>query len=741
MEQENISLEGMVESIVYKNDETGYAIFIADIDGQPVTIVGTLPFLFEGEHILASGQWTVHKTYGKQFRVDTFEKNLPTTTDAILKYLSSGVIRGIGAVTAGRIVDYYGDRALEVIAQEPSRLTRIKGISPAKARAISEAFQNQFGMRSLLVFLQQYGIAPYFAVKVWKRWGRQSVDRLRQNPYLLAEQIEGIGFEKADAIAMHMGYDEFSPFRLSAAVKYVLHQNAFNGHTFLPREQLVETTARLLRCQAEDIDRALTDLIEEEQLVSLPVGNKNAVYLAEYFHAESRCARRLQTMVRAAETKPLKQSVIRQIEQEIGITFEQRQADAIRYAAAGTMVLTGGPGTGKTTAVGGIIALYEKMGLNFALVAPTGRAAKRITELTGYEAKTIHRLLEMQYSDQGLLIFSRNEDNLLDFDAVICDESSMVDLLLFDALLRALPPSCRLILVGDADQLPSVGAGNVFADVIASGAVPTVKLEVIFRQAADSLIITNAHRIIQGESLLLQGEKKDVFFMPCRNAGECADTVVDLCCTRLPQRYGWDMDADIQVITPSKLGMCGTVNLNRRLKQVMDEAAAGLPEKAYFENSFRVGDKVMQIKNNYDIPYQTAAGEAGQGVFNGDIGKVRAISFENEELEIVYDDRVAKHPFESLDELDHAYAVTVHKCQGNEFRCVVLVIMDTPSALLYRNLLYTAVTRAREMLILVGDGAKIVRMIGNKTKVKRFSGLRHMLRGLVPTAGEREIEG
>ncbi len=363
-------------------------------------------------------------------------------------------------------------------------------------------------MRSLLVFLQQYGIAPYFAVKVWKRWGRQSVDMLRQNPYLLAEQIDGIGFEKADAIAMHMGYDEFSPFRLGAALKYVLHQNAFNGHTFLPREQLVETTARLLRCQAEDIDRALESLIEEEQLVSLPVGNKDAVYLAEYFHAESRCARRLQTMVQAAETKPLKQSVIRQIEQEIGLTFEQRQADAIRYAAAGTMVLTGGPGTGKTTAVGGIIALYEKMGLNFALVAPTGRAAKRITELTGYEAKTIHRLLEMQYSEQGLLVFSKNEDNLLDFDAVICDESSMVDLLLFDALLRALPPSCRLILVGDADQLPSVGAGNVFADVIASGAVPTVKLEVIFRQAADSLIITNAHRIIQGEPLLLQGEKR-----------------------------------------------------------------------------------------------------------------------------------------------------------------------------------------------------------------------------------------
>ena len=342
----------------------------------------------------------------------------------------------------------------------------------------------------------------------------------------------------------------------------------------------METTARLLRCQAEDIDRALESLIEEEQLVSLPVGNKDAVYLAEYFHAESRCARRLQTMVQAAETKPLKQSVIRQIEQEIGLTFEQRQADAIRYAAAGTMVLTGGPGTGKTTAVGGIIALYEKMGLNFALVAPTGRAAKRITELTGYEAKTIHRLLEMQYSEQGLLVFSKNEDNLLDFDAVICDESSMVDLLLFDALLRALPPSCRLILVGDADQLPSVGAGNVFADVIASGAVPTVKLEVIFRQAADSLIITNAHRIIQGEPLLLQGEKKDVFFMPCRNAGECADTVVDLCCARLPQRYGWDMDADIQVITPSKLGMCGTVNLNRRLKQVMDESSAGMPEKS-----------------------------------------------------------------------------------------------------------------------------------------------------------------
>lgn len=741
MEQEKISLEGVVDSIVYKNDETGYVIFVADVDGDPVTMVGTLPFLFEGESIIVCGEWTVHKTYGKQFQVEEFEKDLPVTTDAILKYLSSGVIPSVGAVTAGRIVDCFGERSLEIIADDPSQLTRIKGISPAKARAASQAFLNQFGIRSILVFLQQYGIAPFYAVKIWKRWGMQSVDRLQENPYLLVEEIDGIGFEKADAIAMHMGFDEYSPFRLGAAVKYVLSQNALNGHTFLPRPQLAETTARLLRCEADDVEEVLVGMIDRGQLVSLPVGNKDAVYLAEYYHAEMRCAQRLRSMALAADAKPPKDAVIRQIEESLGITFERRQADALRAAAVGTMVLTGGPGTGKTTAVGGIIELYEKMGLNFALVAPTGRAAKRITELTGYEAKTIHRLLETQYSKEGLLLFNRNENNLLDCDAVICDESSMVDLMLFDALLRALPPSCRLILVGDADQLPSVGAGNVFADIIASGVVPTVKLEVIFRQAANSLIITNAHRIMQGEPLLLQGAKKDVFFMPCKSAGECADTVVDLCCKRLPQRYGWNMDADIQVLTPSKLGMCGTINLNRRLKKVMDEVSPGLPEKTYFDSSFRVGDKVMQIKNNYDIPYRTAAGEQGQGVFNGDIGKIQSISFENEEIDILYDDRIATHSFDGLDELDHAYAVTVHKCQGNEFRCVILVVMDTPTALLYRNLLYTAVTRAKEMLILVGDGAKFMRMIENRTKVKRFSGLRHILQGLDAAADAAKPEG
>ncbi len=726
--EELLQLEGVVETIIYQNDENGYTVLSLSHEGGETTVVGSLPLVSVGEEITVMGHWTEHKTYGPQFVAESYEKRLPVTSNAILRYLSSGAVKGIGKVTAARIVELFGDDSLSVIEDEPWKLTRIKGISPSKAELMSASFKSQFGIRNIILFLQQYEISTTSAMRIWKRWGFDAVDRIKANPYILYENIPGIGFAKADAIACSLGMDEKSSARIEAAVNYVLTENSYNGHTFLPKQQLISVCATAINVDEDEVENILSEMTAATKIVNRMIGKVDAVFLSRYFNQESRCAAKLMQMTHCISDRPIGDRSIDSIERRLNIEFNEMQRQAIVQASlGGIMVLTGGPGTGKTTVVSGIIRLYEMQGKNFALVAPTGRAAKRISELSGYEAKTVHRLLEMQYSDDGVCVFGRDMKNPLDFDAVICDESSMIDITLMDSLLQALPARCSLILVGDNDQLPPVGPGNPFGNIIQSGKVPVVALTEIFRQAANSRIVTNAHGILKGEPLILNDKSGDFFFINTESGSKCLDTVVDLCTRRLPSTYGWNIGTDIQVITPSKLGSLGTANLNKRLKSAVNPDTDTAKSATVGGRVFSVGDKVMQVKNNYDIVYENDDGTSGVGVFNGDIGIVKAIDKKAEVLYIYYDDRLASYPFALADDLELAYAITAHKSQGSEFECVVLVLYDTPAALLYRNLLYTAITRAKKMLVIVGDYGKVENMLSNISKRSRFSGLKYLL--------------
>lgn len=721
--EEQICLEGTVQAVIYSNEENGYTVLSVLVEGNEITAVGALPLVGVGESITIKGNWTSHKVYGPQFAVESYEKKLPVTSDAILKYLESGSVKGIGPVTASRIVGLFGEDSLNIIEEHPEELVRIRGISPKKAQDISLSFKSQFGIRAILIFLQQYEITPVIAMRIWKRWGFGAVEVIKENPYVLCEEISGIGFEKADSVAMSMGFEETDPARIRSAINFVLTENSYSGHTFLPEAQLCNIAASLIGCEISDVRLQLENCIEMGKMVRCEIGKVTAIYLRRYYEQEVRCAKKLFSMLKIASNEKVSKTTIDNIEKKLNISFNEKQKEAVMQAAkGGVMVLTGGPGTGKTTVVSAIIELFLLKKKNFALVAPTGRAAKRISELSGYDAKTVHRLLEMQYNSENVAVFGRNESNLLDFDAVICDESSMIDISLMDSFLRALPPKCSVIFVGDNDQLPPVGPGNPFGNIIASGYVPVVRLDEIFRQAANSLIVTNAHGILKGEQLKLTGENRDFFYINVQSGVDCVDTVTDLCIRRLPNRYGWNVFSDIQVISPSKLGMAGTVSLNKKLKNAVNHGAERPTGKP-----FAVNDKVMQIKNNYDITYETSDGEVGVGVYNGDIGIIESIDSENELLYIRFDDRLAHYPFDNMDELDFAYAITAHKSQGSEFECVILVLYDTPNALLYRNLLYTAITRAKKMLILVGDMSKVETMLQNVKKSNRFSGLKYLI--------------
>ncbi len=723
-------ISGFVSAVIFKNQENGYAIIEVKTDNDTVTMVGTLPYISVGERIHAAGNWVEHLNYGRQFQVVKFEKEMPTTIDAIRAYLAGNAIKGVGEKTADKFIELFGERTLDIIENAPEQLARVRGITEAKAKKISQAFREQFGVRRVMLFLQQYGVSPSVAFSVWKSWGCASEDVIRCNPYVLCEMVDGIHFSMADDIAERMEFDKTSPLRISSAITYILRMNAYGaGHTFVPRDALVEMAVRLIGVAEEQVEERIDQMVEDEVLYNRPVGNKNAIYLERYYKAEQYCAwrlARLQSNVRHfTEFRPRH---LAQIQKKLQLTYNDDQMLAIEMAAqCGVMVLTGGPGTGKTTTLCGIIELYKQLGVNYALVAPTGRAAKRISELTGDDAKTIHRLLEMQYSGDSLPHFAKNEDNTLSYDAVICDETSMVDIELMKALLSALPDGCRLVLVGDFDQLPSVGPGNVLGDIITSEKIDTVYLSEIFRQAADSLIVSNAHGILEGESLKLSGENRDLFLIKATAAHPARQTIVDLATRRLVNTYGYDPLSDIQIICLSKKGLCGTVSVNEQMRNTINPHEEYKAEKAWGKNGFRVGDKVMQTKNNYDITYKMPSGEIGVGLFNGDIGIIRNIDHYAEYMEIQFDEKIATYPFACLDQLDFAYAMTVHKSQGSEFKCVILSVVDAPRNLLYRNLLYTAITRAKERLVIVGDPNKIEEMIENYTKSRRFSGLRYFL--------------
>ena len=721
---------GTVERITYKNEGNGYTVASVKSGKEEITVVGILPFLNEGDTAEFTGVYTVHPSYGRQFKAESFERRAPQNAAAILRYLSSGAIRGVGPSTAGRIVERFGEESLEVIQNRPEELSIIKGISLSKALAISEEYNKQYGVRDIMLMLSKYSVTPDKCLNIYRRFGARSADIIRSNPYALCEEGIDFRFETAEDIAADLSFDRDSELRVSAGVEYVLRKNLANGHTCLPRTKLSEVAVKLLGCRAETVESSLDRLKEAFRLKSKMIDGTEYISIPLYFDAEEHIAARLSAVRRYAGRQLTADELeIDNVERKLGIKFEELQRQAISEAfESGILILTGGPGTGKTTTLNAIIKLFEGRELNIELAAPTGRAAKRMTELTGREAKTIHRLLEVEWMDGEQRQFARNEKNPLSCDVIIVDESSMIDALLFDNLLKALRLSCRIILVGDSDQLPSIGAGNILNDILASGAFPSIRLKRVFRQASQSQIVTNAHAIIDGTPADFSKKDSDCFLLKRFDGGEVCRTVLELVNERLPAAYGFDPVKDIQVLCPSRLLEAGTVNLNNLLQAALNPHNSGEPQLAFKGFYLRRGDKVMQIKNNYDLQYQRDNGEYGSGVFNGDVGYVTDIDVRGGILKVRFDDRVVTYFSEDLGQIELAYAVTVHKSQGSEYDCVILPLIDVPQKLKYRNLLYTAVTRAKKLLIIVGSDFVWNEMASNDKKALRYTLLKEFLK-------------
>ena len=728
--EELTACEGTVHSVIFQNAENGYTVLrLLTEEGEVVTVVGCIPCAAPGEHLTVTGVRETHPQHGEQLRVVELERSLPEDEEEIVCYLASGVCKGVGPATAERIVDRFGVQALDILELSPERLTELKGITAKKAQEISESFRRHMGLRRLMAFLARYQLPPVLAMQLRRQYGDAALEKVKENPYLLSGDSCGVAFSITDEIALGMGIDPDSGQRLQAAVTFELSHNENNGHVFLPRDKLIAATAQLLSCGMDQVEQALDTLLEKGAVVQERVANVEACYLRRLWEAErSACVRLLGLLASPADTSGQAERTVEEIQREQGITYAPLQRQAVEMAARqGVVILTGGPGTGKTTAVRGIVALLEKMGLDILLAAPTGRAAKRMSELTGREAQTIHRMLGMNWNEStGEVTFTKTEKEPLEADAVILDEMSMVDLTLFDALLRALRPGTRLVLVGDADQLPSVGAGNVFSDLIRSGKVETVFLREVFRQASQSAIIRNAHAVNLGQPPQLTNDQGDFFFLCRRDAERVVSTVVELCGSRLPEKMGIPTD-QIQVLTPTRKGPAGTISLNRRLQAALNPPAEDKRELQWGERLFREGDRIMQTRNDYDVVWEKADGTVGTGMFNGDVGKILKIDPSGEWLEVDFDGRTALYGVEQLSEIDLAYAQTVHKAQGSEYRCVVLSVMPAATSLMVRGVLYTALTRARELLILVGDDAAVRAMAANDRQQKRYSGLRWRL--------------
>ena len=721
-------IRGTVAAVLYQNQENGYSVIRFTTDqGVTITVVGTIPMCTPGEHLAVTGHWEDHTTHGPQFRAEFLERVMPSGAEAIETYLSARAIKGIGPRTASRIVKLFGDQTFEIMEQHPEQLAEVPGISPQKAKAIGQSFQKQFGMRKLLEFLLSNGLPGELAMPLYKAYGDLAMDALRDDPYLLTEDYFGAAFAAVDQFAVHQGIEAEDFRRVQAATVYTLRHNLGNGHTFLPAEKLCAATATMINVDPDVVRETLGDLNLAGKLVVDTLRDISVCYLPEYYEAETYVAQRMLELSATPQQVPDRlEGTLRAVQQELGTEYASEQARAILTAArSSVMLLTGGPGTGKTTTVNGILGLFDRLGIKTVLAAPTGRAANRLKELCGREAATIHRLLETQFDpESGKLCFMHDESEPLKADAVVVDETSMVDILLMEALLRALKTQCRLILVGDPDQLPSVGAGNLFSDLIRSKKIPTVRLTEIFRQARESLIIMNAHAINGGQLPELTVKNKDFFFLQRRDMQRAVDTIVDLCVRRLPQNMGIPAD-QIQVLSPTRKNEAGTAALNLRLQAVLNPPAPGKQEHKRGKMLFRVGDRVMQIKNNYDIMWKKTEGfGVGTGVFNGDVGKVTEIDPGQETMTVVFDDRQVEYTFDLLGQLELAYAMTVHKSQGSEYRAVILSVSQANPYLLTRSILYTAVTRARELLILVGDPGVVQQMVENNRQSRRYSGLK-----------------
>ena len=726
-------LEGSVEQIVFCNEDNGYTVCDMALEDDIVTVCGIMPMLCEGDRLCVYGKWVHSAKYGRQFSVEQYERVMPADIASMLRYLSSRAIKGIGPKTAAKIIEEFGEDSFDVIENHPEWLANIKGISTKVALAASESFKEQAGIRSAMMFFREYfGAAT--TVRIYKKWGSSSVDIAKKNPYRLCNEIEGIGFERADALANSLGLQNDNFDRIMSGLSYVLIKSAsYNGHVCLPREKLCEAGAELLEVSAEEADRAISELIRMGRFKYVLQGEAQMIYLAEAYDEEKYVAEKLTLLDKMCATVDVS-DIDRFIEREeakAGIEYASLQkkaiSDALRY---GVMVLTGGPGTGKTTVVRALIHIFDSMGYEIALAAPTGRAAKRMSEATAMEAKTIHRLLEMSYDLEGRSVFNRNEFDLLDEQIIIVDEASMIDSALMCALLKAIKPGARLIIIGDSDQLPSVGAGNVLRDIIESGRFATVRLCEIFRQAQESLIVTNAHAINRGEMPNLAVKDKDFFFLRRDRDRDIAATVVDLCKNRLPRAYGNMARNGLQVICASRKGEAGTENLNVLLQQALNPRERGKSEHSFRERIFREGDRVMQTRNNYDIAWtREYDGKEGNGIFNGDIGIIESIEVAEREMTVIFDDRRVVYDFSLLEDLEHAYAITVHKSQGSEYPMVVMPMCSASQMLHTRNLFYTAVTRAQNMVILVGREDIIKEMVENNRRSMRYTGLCHRLGG------------
>lgn len=735
MEQDMEILQGVISSVVFENYDNGYTVLRLGLGGgQTVTVVGTIPLPVVGEQLMVTGRWSSHPSYGKQFEAEFLERMMPQTSAGILSFLSSRAIKGIGPKMAARIVDHFGEQTLQVMEREPVRLAEVTGISVQKAAEIGEAFRLQMGIRQLMEFFALHQLPAELAVRTYKIYGDAAVELLYDDPYLLMDEGLDAPFGAVDRFAIELGVSGDDPRRLEAGVLFELNYNLSAGHSFLPQDKLIAATAQLLSVDGSLVQQAAERLLEAERLVRCTLAGIVVLYLPQLYEAETYCARRLLEFaaLEFPEPRGLDRKVS-QVARDSGIDYSPEQEQAIRRAAtSGLLMITGGPGTGKTTILNGILSLLGQMQLRCVLAAPTGRAAKRLTEVTGEDASTIHRLLEASIDPQtGKMMFVRDEGNPIKADAVIVDEMSMVDVQLLYSLLQAIPQGKRLILVGDPDQLPPVGPGFPFSDMLRAGVLPGVRLVEIFRQAQKSLIVMNAHRVNQGQMPELKVTSSDFFFMRRQTEEQLTSTIRDLCTTRLPKNMGIPPE-QIQVLCPTRKGGVGTIALNQILQQALNPASPEKKEHQTGQYLFREGDRVMQIRNNYDILWKKLDGSAvGTGIFNGDMGVITAIDTNQETMTVAFDDREAQYDFAQLNELEPSYAVTVHKSQGSEYRAVILTAWNASAYLLSRSILYTAITRARELLILVGREDIVAAMTENAKRSRRYSGLKLRLQGKV----------
>ncbi len=729
-ERASMTLSGKMTAVLYTNSHNGYGVFkMQSSDGAEVTVVGFVPDPAPGEHVEAVGSWTTHTKHGTQFKADNIVRTLPAEASAMIEYLSSRVVTGIGPATAARLVSHFGDKTLTVMIEEPQRLAEVSGITPKRAALIGEHFAKQNSVRRLMEFLVSHRIQPHLAVPLAELYGFEAVEALMEDPYLLVSDPFFVDFSQADALAISLKFEGDDPRRVRAAVIYELMLNADEGHVYLPEDKLTGAVMSLIDVDGEDAARAVDDLVEAGSLVREEGGKKTVCYLASLYEAECTVAARLLAMTQKLSGPRKLPRLLDEVEREIGIDYAPAQREALVLAAERqVMLLTGGPGTGKTTTLRAMLALFDKLALSCTLAAPTGRAAKRMQELTGREAQTIHRMLEVVFDPEtGHQGFAHDADNPLKTDVVVVDEVSMVDIHLMRALMEALPPEARLILVGDPDQLPSVGPGHVLLDIIKSGRIDAVHLTEVFRQAKESLIVLRAHEINKGIVNDLKQNGGDFFFLSRRDPQSALDTITELCATRLPDRMGIP-PAQIQVLSPTRRGVTGTVNLNRQLQTALNPPSPAKPETRFGEYIFRTGDRVMQIKNNYDLLWQAAGGkQGGMGVFNGDVGLIEAVDVRAEQLVVLFDDRYVTYTFDMLNELEPAYAMTVHKSQGSEYTAVVLAALPGPPMLMNRKVLYTAVTRAKSLMVLVGDENTVRVMAESLRDYGRYSGLRRRL--------------